>query len=135
VKQRSDDALVDEVISGLELAFRRPLRHAGRCAGATGRAVDGLVAIEDGVAGMGFRSGRCAGPQDVAQAADVGFFRMDKLVLAVEALPQAGLMRTRSAAEKSAMSAKLSCGIDDGVEIAAIGDVHRDLAQSFAPVS
>ena len=48
------------------LPMRRPLRHAGRGAGAAGRAVDRLVAVEHGIAGMRLGLRRLAGPQDMA---------------------------------------------------------------------
>ena len=51
-EQRADDRFVHERVAGLELALGVQLRHARRRAGAAGRAVDRLVAVEHGVAGM-----------------------------------------------------------------------------------
>ena len=47
-----------EIIANLELAARGELGHACRGAGAAGRAVDRLVAVEHRVAGMGARIAR-----------------------------------------------------------------------------
>ena len=68
-EQAADDELVDEVVADLQFAARRLLRHARRRAGAAGRTVDRLLAVEDGVAGMRLRVMRPARPQDVAEAA------------------------------------------------------------------
>src|SRR5918999_817897 len=46
----ADDALVHEAVAFVESSLRRPLRHPGRSAGAARRAVDGLVAVEHGIA-------------------------------------------------------------------------------------
>src|SRR3546814_20611059 len=73
-----------EAVADLQLALRVKLRHARRGAGAAGAAVDRLVGVEHGVAGIGFRPGRLAGPQDVADAADGRVLRVDDLHLLVE---------------------------------------------------
>ena len=73
----------------LSLPLRRPLRHARRGAGAAGRAVDRLVAVEHGVAGMGLGLGRRAGPQDVADSPLIaGFSGWTKLYFAFSAPAQ-----------------------------------------------
>src|SRR6185312_7720452 len=53
LEDRTDDGFVNEIIAHLELSPGVPLRHAGGRAGAAGRAVDGLIAVENGVAGGG----------------------------------------------------------------------------------
>jgi hypothetical protein len=55
LEQRADDGFVHEVVADLQPALGVELRHARRGAGAAGRAVDRLVAVEDGVARMGLR--------------------------------------------------------------------------------
>jgi hypothetical protein len=57
---------------------------------------------------------------------------MDEFVLAVEALPQDRAHAHQITGRKVRNVREIILGIDDGVEIAAIGDVHRDLAQTFA---
>src|SRR5215204_6376236 len=47
---RADDALVHEVLPLAQAARGRPLRHARAGAGAARRAVDGVVAVEHGIA-------------------------------------------------------------------------------------
>src|SRR5687768_11232999 len=54
LEQGADDRFVDELVAGLKLALGVELSHARRGAGAAGRAVDGLVAVEHGVARMRF---------------------------------------------------------------------------------
>src|SRR5262249_20728176 len=52
-EQGADDALMDEILADREPALRRELGHAGRGAGAAGRAVDRLVAVIDRITAMG----------------------------------------------------------------------------------
>src|SRR3546814_15686857 len=77
-----------EAFADLPLALRVKLRYARRSAGAAGAAVDRLVGVEHGVAGIGFRTGRLAGPPDVADAADGRVLRVDDLHLLVEGAAQ-----------------------------------------------
>src|SRR5689334_6247124 len=51
LEEAADDAFVHEIVADAQLALGGKLRHARRGAGAAGRAVDGAVAVEDGVAG------------------------------------------------------------------------------------
>src|SRR5262245_3584782 len=83
---RADDALVHEVLPLLELALGRPLRHARARASAAGRAVDGLVAVEHGVAAGGAGAQCLARPHDVREAGDLGLLRVLELVLGAERL-------------------------------------------------
>src|SRR5690606_22065641 len=57
-EQAADDALVDESIADPLPALGVQLGYARRGAGAAGTAVDRLVAVEHGVARVGFRLGR-----------------------------------------------------------------------------
>src|SRR5690606_16444987 len=77
-----------EFRAGLQPAASIELRHAGGSAGAAGRAVDGLFAVEDVVAGTVFGVLRYAGPHDVAQATDGRLLGMDELAHLVQALAQ-----------------------------------------------
>src|SRR6185437_12005668 len=70
LKEAADDALMDELVAEGELALGDEMGHARRGAGAAGRAVDRLFAVEDGVAAMRLGVARLAGPHDVADAAD-----------------------------------------------------------------
>src|SRR3546814_17972388 len=88
-------AFMHEAVADLQLALRVKLRHARRGAGAAGAAVDRLVGVEHGVAGIGFRPGRLAGPQDVADAADGRVLRVDDLHLLVEGAAQQDRKSTR----------------------------------------
>ncbi len=82
----------------------RKLGHAGRGAGAAGRAVDRLVAVKDGVSGVCAGHGGLAGPQDVAEPADGGVFGVGEVVLRVSAARSFGDQPISSPAVWSAMS-------------------------------
>jgi hypothetical protein len=84
LEQRSNDGFMHERVANLQLAPCRQLRHPGRGAGAAWAAVDGLIAVEHGVAGIGPRNGRSPGPQDVAQAVYGRVFGMNERILRVQ---------------------------------------------------
>src|SRR5690606_6662816 len=84
LEDRADDALVPELVAGAEPALGRELRHPRRGAGAAGAAVDGLLAVEHGVARMRARDGGRTRPLDVAEAADLRMLGMDEVVLLVQ---------------------------------------------------
>ena len=122
-EQRADDALVDEIVADLQPPEAGLVRHAGRGPGAAGRAVDRLLAVEHGVAGMGFGVPRRARPQDMAEAPDIGLLRMDELVGLVELAPQHGAPAQQVPGRDVGHVAEGGLGAHDGVEIPAIGDV------------
>ena len=109
----------------LSLPLACELRHARRGAGAARRAVDRLVAVEDGVAGVRAGHRRLAGPQHVRQPADPGILRMDELVFFVEPRPHHRAPGDEIAGRMIGHVAEVLLRLDDGVEIAAIGDVDR----------
>src|SRR3546814_12589198 len=65
-EEAADDALVDEAVADPQPALGVELGHACRRAGAAGAAVERPVAVEHGVARVGFRPRRLARPPDVA---------------------------------------------------------------------
>src|SRR6185437_1096250 len=129
LEQAADDALMHELIARPQPAAAGELRHAGRGAGAAGGAVDGALAVEHRVAGMRARVARRAGPLHVADACDRGIVRMRERDRRVDALaydrgePQDGVGRY------CLQPRIVLLRLDDGVEIAAIGDVEHDLAE------
>ncbi len=130
-EQRADDALVDEVVADAELPLRRPLRHARGSAGAAGRAIERLVAVEDGVAGVGLRMGRHAGPEDMREALDGGVLRVDEIVFGVERRPQLRAPAQQVRRVDVGDVADRGLRVDDRIEIAAIGDIDHDLAEAL----
>jgi hypothetical protein len=129
LEQAADDAFMDEVISHPKVALSGQLRHAGGGAGAAWRAVDRLVAIEDGVAAMGARVPRCAGPLDVAHAADRCILGMHDLDRIAHQLADDRAEAQDIARRQRFQTAKVLLGVDDGVEVPAIGDIHGKLAE------
>ena len=132
VEQAADDALVDEVVADLELALGGQLRHARRGAGAAGRC---------GRSPCRRRTRRCGhGPSGFfglpvhrmwLTPRMVGFSGWTNSILLVQQPAQDRATAAGSSpAEKSARSAVVLLRLDDGVEIAAIGDVERELARA-----
>src|SRR5690606_20768106 len=66
----ADVAFMDEGVADLQPALGVQVGQPRRGAGAAGAAIDGLVAIEDGVAAVGPLAFRLVRPQDVADAVD-----------------------------------------------------------------
>src|SRR5258708_36296185 len=90
LEEAADDALVHEFLADAQLALGGEMRHARRGAGATRRAVDRAVAVEDGVAAMRRLVARRAGPHDVADTGDAGIVGMCEADLLAHQLPHDG---------------------------------------------
>ena len=122
---------MDEAVANLQPALGGELRHPCRGSGATGRAVNGLVAIEDRVAGIRVRVHRLSRPQDMGQAADRRMQRMDEVVFRVERGPQSGGQGDQLSGRVVRHVPEILLRFHDGIEVAAIGDIHHDLAQTL----
>ena len=121
--------LVDEGVADLELAPRRELRHPARGAGAAGRAVDRLLAVEHRIACIRLRVVRRAGPEHVAEPVDGRVLGVDELVFLVD---QAAHHRREALDVEGSQAVETGIGrlrFDEGVEIAAIGDVEDEAAE------
>src|ERR1700722_2549063 len=78
LEEAADEALMDEIVTDLELPLRCEMRHARRGTGAAGRTVDPALAKEDRVPGVRRLVPRRACPHDVADALDARIFGMDQ---------------------------------------------------------
>src|ERR1700709_1907292 len=130
VEQAADYAFVDEVIADTQLSLGCELRHAGRGSGAARRAVDRLVAIEYCVAAMRALVARRAGPLDVADTADRQILRMLGVCRGVDERADDWAVVLDLGGGKALQSAEILLRVDDGVEIDAIGDIDRELAET-----
>src|SRR5262245_38703277 len=125
MEQRPDDRFVHEGIARLQFPLGSKLRHASGGTRSAGRAINRLVAIEDGIAGMRFRARWRARPQDMAETIYLGFLRMLEAVALVQALAQ---HRAPADEVQCAIIGKVTevfLRIDNGIEVSAIGDVDR----------
>ena len=123
---------MDERIAGGQLAARRELGHARRGPGAARAAVDRLAAVENRVARVRLRVARLAGPEDVGHAADRLVLRMDRLYGRFQVLPQDEGHAHEIAGGEVLQVAVVRLRLHDGVEVAAVGDIHRELTQARA---
>src|SRR5918992_2293771 len=87
-EQAADDALVHELVADAEFPAGRELGETRRGAGAAWRAVDGLLAIEDGIAAVCLRRAHRPRPHDMRDAADGRILGVGDLDLLVQAAPQ-----------------------------------------------
>src|SRR3954447_20407809 len=125
----ADDALVDEGLALPQAAAGGELGHAGRGAGAARAAVDRLLAVEDRVAGVRARVAGLAGPLDVRDAADGRVEWVDGVGHLVEAPAQLG-REAQEPGGRHLLEARIAgLRLDDGVEVAAVGDVDDELAE------
>src|SRR6516225_11676462 len=128
-EQAADDRFVDELVADGKLAARRLLRDPRGSAGAAGRAVDRLLAIEDGIAGMRLRMMRFSRPKDVTEPGDGRILGMDEGIFLVDQPAndrrQALDVESRDVVEVAIMLLRF----DDRIEIAAIGNVEDEPAE------
>lgn len=125
----ADDAFVYKGIAPFELAPAIPLRHACRGTGTTGRAVDGLVAIEHRVAGSGSSIECGAGPHQVAATFDMFVLGMLKAVSFVDAVAAHAAPRNQLVRLVVLDAAKVLLRVYDGVEITAVSHIKTDGAE------
>src|SRR5436305_1916051 len=62
LEHRSDQAFLAESVADPQSPLAMELRHARRCSGAAGRAVDRLVAVEYGATAVGIAACGCVAP-------------------------------------------------------------------------
>uniref|UniRef100_A0A0N5A080 LigA n=1 Tax=Parastrongyloides trichosuri TaxID=131310 RepID=A0A0N5A080_PARTI len=126
----ADVAFVDEGVADLQPPLGVQMSQPRRGAGAAGAAVDGLVAIEDGVAAVGALTLGLVGPQHVADPVDRGFVRVHR----VEGRPHPFAHQTAQfddAAGAQIVQARVGAlRLDDGVVVAAVGHVDAQRAEA-----
>ena len=83
IENGADNAFMNEGFTGFEPALSMPLRQPGRGTRATGRTVDSLVAVENGIAGGGAWVQWCTRPENMAQSVDSRVFGVHKCVVFV----------------------------------------------------
>ncbi len=125
----ADDAFVNEPVAFFQFALGGPLRHARRGARAAGRAVDGLVAVKNGIAGRGGRVNDRARPFDVAEAVDGGVVGVNEGVFFVDALAQYARPTDELFGFIMLQPREIRLHIDDGVKITSVGHVHFERAE------
>src|SRR5581483_11275164 len=130
VEHGADDALVHEIVAGLELALGGKLRDPRGGSGAAGRAVDRLVAIEHGVAGIGARIARLVAPLNVGDAANAVIFRMHRRDLLLRGAADDWAQANEFAHRHAVESAPVFLRFDDGVVVAAVGHIDFDRAEA-----
>lgn len=128
----ADDAFVDEPIPFFQFALGGPLCHARRGTRTAGRAVDGLIAVKNRVAGRRSRVNDRARPFDVAEAVDGGIVGMNEGVFFVDALAQYPRPTDELLGFVMLQSGKIFLYIHDGVKIASVGHVHFERAEAGA---
>ena len=120
-----------ELVPHSQLPLRRQLRHPGRGSRSAGAAVDRFFPIKHGVTGMRPRHRRLARPQDMAQAPDRRMFGMHELILRIQRRPQLRRPPHQFPRRVIRHVAERLLRLHNRVEVAAIGHVHHDLAQTF----
>src|SRR4029079_14455564 len=126
----ADDALVHEIVANLELAFRGKLRKPRRGAGAARRAVDRLVAVEYGVAGLSARIARLVAPLDVGDPADTVVFRMHRRDLLLRGAAHQRAQADEFTHRDAIQPAPIFLRLDDGVIVTAVRDIDGEWAET-----
>jgi hypothetical protein len=132
-EQAADGALVDEVLVQGQLTAEVHLGHAGAGARPAGGAVQAARAVQDHVLLVRLRVRRFGGKHHVADAADAGVLRVDH--------PVAEVLVERGADAPPGVDKRVGLvradrhpgllGRQDGVEVAAVGDVAGDAADAL----
>ncbi|GAB7553355.1 hypothetical protein NRB_28610 [Novosphingobium sp. 11B] len=122
---------MDEAVANRKRALARQMRKPRRRAGAAGAAVDRLVAVEHRIASVRAVMLRLVGPEDMADPANGGVERMDRLELRTHRFAHAVAEFDDTRRAQIVEAGVRALRLDDGVVVAAIGDVDGERANAL----
>src|SRR5882724_10057632 len=124
-KAAADDAFMDEPVPLLQFPFGKPLGHSRRGSCPAGTPVDSLVSIKHGITCRGPGIYRLSRPQYMRATVNSRVFRMHELVGLIDPLAHYSTPTNQLVSSVILQSFKIFLEVDNSVEIAPIGYIHR----------